>query len=469
MNDGGTTVADDGNGGVEAEGTKGGGLGDGADEQRKNVRQALGRLDDLVERVANQDQFRPLDAQTAPPLVEAIQILLKATAWDERKLRSELARHAGVSGPQLSHWLSGRRGIGPDAISKLSWALVAGMDGIVLPSDASQGITAGGPKVGSEARSRFDVVVNALMLLGGYSSGVRSQNLIWQSKFTAVAEKQQRGVPASSSGHRRLTVGRIEWPQEATLGGRLDDFIMEITKRVCVLIGHPDYRVETLKFGTASTSIRERRIDLLSPFLLAYPWRQTQYRFSNGLPGLLMGLDCVAPSGSQNLIESEPDITLDPQRTHIRTIQGEVADRVAQRVFPGVAPDPFPSMQDALQTVSEWSDPSGSEVIQVLFTNALLCAEAVMGNDALTTVGQQLLGHRRFVDFQLPLAFAVHPDEPALMGAVNSAIEIMWETEFLKDRMAELEDAISEGGADILNIDLSQAWRRTAHTHGNVK
>ena len=353
-------------------------------------------------------------ADGAPPtLSEAVNLALDHLDWSQKDLRLRV----NASSTQMSGWLKETpdRSIGSDDICRIAWALAGGLDHAVPLADS---IELGEKGAG---RGKLDVLLNGLLMLGGYASGLERSDIIWRNKLEAVSTPAGREAPP-------LIVGHLAWEPAKRAGYR--DFAQELANSMATTLGvDPDHVVhKDLSFGDIEPRLRDRSVDFLAPYLMEFPARNTWYQAAPRPEGLELRIDGLVPSTHQTQLASAlsenavlghlslPDFVLVVAR-------GEVADIFAKLVLPRVQKAPYSPGKEASKFVRSLLDePLDQEGrVKLLLTNNVTCSAALLESPGKFCLLSDFLPDLRILKASFPLTFATHPLEYRLSDALDEA------------------------------------------------
>lgn len=368
----------------------------------------------LVDR-ATSSSYGNVTGNAPSALSEGIRLFLRHLKWNQQVL----AKRIHVSESQMSAWLRDEpiRSIGSDDICRIAWTIAGGLDQASLPESSDDEDSIG--------RGRLDVLLNGFLILGGYASAPTSRDVIWRSKLAPGRSERRRG--------EKLRVGHLRWQPSEVSGYK--DFVTSLTESMITAL-EQDVEHVPLHFSELEASLRSRRIDLLAPYLMQFPARQTWYTFAINPTGLGLQIDGLVPrplnalrhSLLKELAESRKHRRLQILSSKIVLVaaRGEVAATVGRLIFPkNTRLEESASGQDASSFIADVIDRPEDEVnrLRVLLTNNATCAWARLQHPDQFSLLSEILPDVKGLSHSLPLAFATHPLEENLQSALKSAFK----------------------------------------------
>jgi ABC-type amino acid transport substrate-binding protein len=380
--------------------------------------------------------LRPHSEESLSTAASAVHYLQEQVGWSDR----ELAKWSGIPQPQLSRWLRGRQYVlGEDELARIAWAFAGRLDNLGPFTRSPTSASGQQQKVG---RSKLDFLLNLLLALDGYSSGVRLENAVWRASFEP------------EEGRAALRIGWFPWEPLARDRKEFQGFARDITDYVCKLLGHPTWSPVQLNFRTVEHALRARLIDFTAPLLMTFPGRYTSYRFSDAIPLVDVGLCAVVAR------EHLERITIDGTHRDLREDQielvlppGEVAESMADLVFGATlrAPSTLYEDLDAPESLghgytliqkikAEPLGPTGRARVVVTSRPTAYWAKKEFGQYF------EILEPPELLSFRFRVAFAVHPDEPRLLLALDQAIRVLTDCDKFVSLRAKYSDELINGG-----------------------
>ena len=387
------------------------------------MRRALAELDRLAETTLSVTP-NPHTRPAPSPLRDAIRILMKAANWTQ----ADLARATGVNKTLVTRWLAYEPGaaaaspISRTHLARIAWAISGKLDD--LNFQPAKSASRSSEENLYEARDALPFILSVLFSLSGHRVFPTLRDLVWQRHFAG-----HTGLTQST----RLQIGIFDWAPAKQCG--FTDFAKEVSLLVCRTLGQPEVEfVERATLSELTNGLRERTLDLIAPFLMEYPARLTWHRFSDRLDGIRMHIEGLVLSDSFEQLRaarsSESLSGLDAEHCRVRVSPDEIASSVAAILFPKEAiveldadSDPYARLEMLANGIAP------SAVTEIVLTNNVTCAFAEVNFPGRFCRLSDLLEERRGGDLLKPqklgVAFALHPDEPRLLRAVNQALKLM--------------------------------------------
>ena len=245
---------------------------------------------------------------------------------------------------------------------------------------------------------RIDGILNELLEAAGYSASVKGAGI--NSSWDRITYQK-----AWTLGYTKTPFSHI--PEKA--GAKPKGEIIVYAEKIAQLLGlHTEWKY--LPWDEMSSAIRERKVDAIAPLMLVLPERLFDYRFSEPCSQEKFSLSAVLPSSKPVKYYEE----LPTQEVKVVYVKGEMGDWGADFLN---KKDEAISCQDNQEAVTKLTTFQGKTC--VFLSDNITCHQIAKEKQLLEIKVKQL------EDFETYLAFALHPDEPKLITAINSAINLV--------------------------------------------
>ena len=220
------------------------------------------------------------------------------------------------------------------------------------------------------------------------------------------------------SGDRSIHVGWTHSPGLAAPGsvGEPEGAAIEMTKRVLNQLSLQPSWTE-LPYSKLIAAVLDYRIEVVAPFLMRFPFRERQVRFSVPVFDPVPVVCIAHREATQRLFgDSFPSA----ERMIVVSLLGEIGNHLSERLLPGAeCEDACESLEAAIETIRSAPIRAGAQPkLRVMTADFRMCTALAERYSDLTVVP-----HR--APPMSDTSFVVHPQELVLLNAINSSVELI--------------------------------------------
>lgn len=349
---------------------------------------------------------------------------LERVGWSQ----ADLCRHTGIFKSQMSAWIgTPKRRIGRDDVGRIAWAIAGAYDGVL--SDQSRE-----PVDELLGRGSIDKLISRLLRAAGYSPLAEYRNHIWESHF-ARPQSLDLIEREKLDRERPVRVGWLPWPPLTTK--TFDGPIESIVRRTCAYLGRQGVLFVHAEVPDLINMLTARQIDFIAPLWIQVPWRQAaDVKPSNPLPKRAVGFGCLVNQISVAEIEMVLNADECPQpRLEILTTTSGSASTHHKLLFPSTqfTTRQVNGVEEAVQFLIHEPHNKQTEAVRCYVADTVVCNHQYQLNEGKIVILDKALyvkSEGGFAD-RFPIGFAVHPDEPELLDAINRCVDILHLNSFL--------------------------------------
>jgi hypothetical protein len=316
-----------------------------------------------------------------PGLAVTIKYHLKALGWNQGRL----AEASGISPPQITGMFTGDRSFTRSHVNRIALAMALAYRDKKDPIFES-----------------FDALLNTFLTDAGFSAVPGLTDVIWT--------RLQGESGGSDERARKLRVAWIDYTyfSERTATGP-EGLAIDITEQICRLIG-ADVDWIKCEWSNVIAQLETRTVDIVAPILMLLPSRLFKVEFTETVPNIRLGISGVVNKA-----------TKDRQRIAPICLKGEVGEELCTIVdLPDAAkPSTCEDMDEARKQLIE--SPMEGDRVRCLVADQVMCAELVKNFETQL----EIMDYPHTQDSRLPVAIAVHPDEPKLLRLLNRCLKLI--------------------------------------------
>lgn len=343
-----------------------------------------------------------------------VQSHLDELDWNQQRLADETQETKS----QICNWLSGRPNPRRQQINKIALAIARGYDS---------------KRRNDSGSCELDILLNELLIAGGHPAITgASDNEIW------------RRLAGRALADRTLTVGWVNYPYFSEKHGDVPSGLaVEIMQQIALFMGCQIQWIPC-RWSTIVGRVEKREIDMACPILLELPTRMFHVKFSDPLPDIRIPLNGVVHRDFYALATDRLKSSQNASKLALCYISGEAGEDLctmfAHKIMANGISNEFRPLSEGADFLNEVvrKPYTSDKKIKCLVADHTICARLVREHE-----GQLALLYPNPADapIQMPIAAAVHRNEPDLLNLVNSCLSVLTDTGYFQSLYSRSKEA----------------------------